>query len=347
MRAHQGFILPIVLGVISAMALVFALGARTTARVQRAAIPLNDRALAEAAILSAEETLIFYVLAGGANPGGVDLTRTINERTPEPDAVPIPLRFDGRPYAADWTGAPVRASVRDRGGLINLRWASEAVLRDLAGALGAPAADQPSLGAILADFIDETDTPRPGGAETAAYARAGRPPPPSRSLTVIDEARGALGWDREAFWRPGGLTDLAVVSGARRLNLNAAPPAVLRVLAPGGRSEDLARFYAQRRLSAFADLSEALNVLGTPLRADVTPTTDTTRRVRVESWRLGDGVRRRIDIDVDYSDTIAPARVRDRRLAPASTDVLEAWADDDLPSLPDPARGFPLSPGRF
>lgn len=97
------------------------------------------------------------------------------------------------------------------------------VLRDL------PTAQ--ALAQAIADWRDQDTLPRARGGEASAYARAGLLVRPTNgSFREVDDVRDVLGMTPEAFEAMRPL--LATLGGNVRINLNAAPEAVLRTL-PG------------------------------------------------------------------------------------------------------------------
>lgn len=143
-----------------------------------------------------------------------------------------------------WSDLPVRlsnpwplgdraVSVRsiDLGTVVNVNLASETELAALIASVIGETEEATLLARTVLDWRDADTLARPGGAEAERYARAGltaRPVNgPFRSLDELQDVWG-MSPDRLAQLRP----YLTVDGAVRRININAAPAAVLRTL-PG------------------------------------------------------------------------------------------------------------------
>jgi type II secretory pathway component PulK len=125
--------------------------------------------------------------------------------------------------------------VRDTGSALNLNRASESMLRAfLASGLNIDYALADRLAQAIADWRDEDDLPRVGGAERDDYIREGRAVlPPNGAFGEIEELRHVMGMTAEIYEaaRP-----YLTLIGSGQVNVNAAPAAVLRAL-PGMNDE--------------------------------------------------------------------------------------------------------------
>jgi general secretion pathway protein K len=83
-------------------------------------------------------------------------------------------RGDGAVYVVPGADGEVRFSIRDEGGKVDLNAAPDALLRELLVVLGTDPVESATLADAIADFRDEDDTKRPGGAEAREYTAAGR-----------------------------------------------------------------------------------------------------------------------------------------------------------------------------
>ena len=121
--------------------------------------------------------------------------------------------------------------VRDIQAALHLNGADTEMLTNFfAQGLGLDYAESDRLAQAIADWRDEDDIPRVGGAERAEYLRAGAAMlPADRPFAEIDELRHVLGVTPEIFEaaRP-----YLTLRGSGRININAAPEPVLLAL-PG------------------------------------------------------------------------------------------------------------------
>jgi general secretion pathway protein K len=133
-----------------------------------------------------------------------------------------PLAFDDRLIAA---------RVTDLGTVLNVNLAGEAELASLITAVTGDAEEGDRLSQAILDWRDEDTVPRADGAEADRYAQTGTPVrPPNGMLQSVDELQDVWGMSPARFAQ---LRPYLTVDGAvRRVNLNAAPAAVLRTL-PG------------------------------------------------------------------------------------------------------------------
>ena len=146
----------------------------------------------------------------------------------------------GEDPLAGWepaSGASISVSIRDESGRFSLNTRDTTSLRRLFCDLGVPSNRAESLADALADAVDEDDSRRPSGAESADYDSASSPP--NRPLTGFTELRRVRGFADTFFLPDGSLNatgrDLAAVctflDTGRAPNLNGAPDAVLHLLA--------------------------------------------------------------------------------------------------------------------
>ncbi len=175
------------------------------------------------------------------------------------------LRLDGRFYEAGWRAF---ISVQDESGLINLNAPAEAALAGLIERAGESVSGARRLAAALADFTDEDDLVRTGGAESAAYARLGLSAPANHALTVRWEALETLGWrdsldeDRLDF-----LWAHTVVAAPREgnVNVNTAPTSVIEALV--GDAATAATLIARLEHSEIREMHEVEALTGARARA--------------------------------------------------------------------------------
>jgi type II secretory pathway component PulK len=115
---------------------------------------------------------------------------------------------------------------RDTGLMLNINQASEEMLLGfLASGLRLDYGWASRLAAAIADWRDDDDLPRTNGAERDDYITAGAAVlPPNRSFNNVDELRHVMGMTPELF---AGIRPHLTTLGSGRINVNAAPPAVL------------------------------------------------------------------------------------------------------------------------
>lgn len=154
-----------------------------------------------------------------------------------------------RRYGVSFDQLPLQVTVVPISGLIDLNGASEPLLTELLVVAGGLPRDQAtSLAQRILDWRDADNQPRPQGAEDPAYAEA-RSPFRTRGgpFEAPEDLIQVLGVDFDLYAR---LRTLITVHGRGdgRVDPNAAPLPVLRVLAGG--DDDLALAYAAARDSS-------------------------------------------------------------------------------------------------
>ncbi|GJG85041.1 hypothetical protein tb265_02220 [Gemmatimonadetes bacterium T265] len=140
-------------------------------------------------------------------------------------------------------GVPVHVAVRDLGAMLPVNAATEDDLRNCFGAALDDYAAADHLAQAIADWIDADSVARAAGGERDAYLAAGRLVlPPNRPARDVDELRDVLGMTPQTFAT---LRPLLTTIGSGRVNVNTAPPAVLRGV-PGLTDDVVARILAVR-----------------------------------------------------------------------------------------------------
>lgn len=157
--------------------------------------------------------------------------------------------------AGDCLGsACYEVEVRDLGKALNVNRATESQLREFFRALGAEYRRADIAAQSIADWIDSDDLHRARGAEDDYYVRLRFPyRPRNGSINDLTELRRVRGMDEQLFRQA---AQYLSVDGDGRINLNAAPEAVLAAL-PGG-SEEIRRVIlsARQRGVVFSNLFE-------------------------------------------------------------------------------------------
>ncbi|HEX7339323.1 MAG TPA: type II secretion system protein GspK [Rhodanobacteraceae bacterium] len=154
-------------------------------------------------------------------------------------------RVDGQPYTFTFAGAKVTVKVTAEDGKIDLNTATPQVLARFLHGEGLSTDKAHDLAAAIADWRDSDNTVRPGGAEKAAYAQAGRAYGPRNGpFASIEEVQQVLGMTPSLYARI--VPSLTIWSGRNIPNAAHAPAAVLAAL-PGMTSDDASQYVKERR----------------------------------------------------------------------------------------------------
>lgn len=159
---------------------------------------------------------------GAVTMAALDLKGRLQDRT---------WRADGQRWTYAMPGGRVSVTVWDEGGKIDLNRADRMLLMTLFTAHGTTDDKAASLVDAIADWRDRDDATRLNGAEDGDYRQAGldygaKDGPFQR----VSELRRVLGMTVDLYRRVA--PALTVYSGQRGVDVEVAPPAVLRVL-PG------------------------------------------------------------------------------------------------------------------
>lgn len=152
-------------------------------------------------------------------------------------------------------GVWCRATIEDPGARVRLDIANTPLLATLVV--------DPARTAALLDALDENDTPRAEGAERGWYLEHGATPPPNGPFLSVEDLALVRGFDSATVAR---LRPFLSVRGGTRVNVNAAPVEVLR-LVPG--IAEGAELIVQRRERGHSirDMDDLLGGLPANLRA--------------------------------------------------------------------------------
>ncbi len=135
--------------------------------------------------------------------------------------------IDGRLFDVTIGDAPVRVSVRDARGLVDLNTADPVLLDALLRAAGVD--DRVAIVAAILDWRDADHLPRLDGAEADTYLAAGLPwSPRTGPFAVVDELRYIPGIDASLFARL--VPFLTVYSEGAGIDLEFAPPALITAM---------------------------------------------------------------------------------------------------------------------
>lgn len=317
-RRQRGFVLPLVLWVLAAMAIVVGIFALRIMNALDLAKASQQRVQGLIDINDTRSELLFRL---GTTPMSVYGLGSLPEQA---------IRLDDRPYRGE--GQSV-VRLQDDRGLLNLNVAGEERIRRLLGIFGVPFEQRGRLIDALGDYIDEDDFKRLNGAEAREYAALGLPLPRNDKLLTTFEAARVLSWrDFPELWRVGGLADLTTVGTAVALNPNTAPWQVLATLP--GITDDLAQTLIDARnsrpLRSVDDLALLIGVPGGNLIMSIIPFPSEivrlTHSLPGQNWA------------VRYSVTLTPYNEHAPWRFDYQSRIELPYADDSsasLPPLPD------------
>lgn len=231
MRRQSGFILPLTLWILAAVAIaagVFAermMGALELARLSQQRVQnLIDMADTRAEILFRLASTPMSLYGLGADPAQA-------------------VALDDRPYRGEGS---TLVRLQDDRGLFNLNLSRAENIHRFLGALNIPYEQRSYLVDTLNDYVDADDFKHLNGAEAREYEAAGLPPPRNAPLVTPYEARNVYGWgDSAPLWKNGLLTELTVTGLSVGLNPNTAPWQVLMALP--GMTEEIAKNIIESR----------------------------------------------------------------------------------------------------
>lgn len=141
------------------------------------------------------------------------------------------------PRRVDLAGGELLITLRDENALIDPNRAPDVLVAALFQVIGLPPEQARELAARIADWTDPDETPRPSGAERAAYRQAGLAyGPPNAPLESLDELAQVLGMTPEIL----GLARpyLTVFSDAARPDARRAGALVQRAVALAAAGSD-------------------------------------------------------------------------------------------------------------
>ena len=233
-KSNQGFILPLVLWMIAALALIAAvLGQWATQGVDSASSRRRDFD-AELRFEQAKTDILYQIAIQLLSTRGLEIAD--KERPPaSAQEIFAPNReeknyvaLDDRPYRLH--GLDIR--IQDARGLINLSLSKDEEVFKLLGLFDVPIEARAGLIAKLKDYTSSGDLPRLNGAKTRQYIEAGKPRPRLAPLTTPFEIRRVLDWDQyPELWQMGeSITDITAAGDGFGINLNTAAPKVLATI---------------------------------------------------------------------------------------------------------------------
>lgn len=227
-KGDKGFALVIVIWVLSLLSLMAGSFALTMRRESSVTAALKNNAQASALAEGALEQALFMLQH--ADP----------QRR---------WRADGRLYRfMGDEGAEIRVKIVAESGKIDINTANDNQLAALIKALTDDSWQQQHLLNCLLDWRDADDEPRPHGAEKKQYRDAGLPYLPSnRPFQSLEELQRVIGFDADLFSRLQAW--ITVYSGLKEVDLQTAPPEVLRILSNDLKERNIDNPYLKRRLA--------------------------------------------------------------------------------------------------
>ena len=277
-HGERGFVLVLVLAMLVVLSLLAATVAVVSGRLVEQSQQRARRMQDELDMASTRATVLYLLATQRVTMRGVtvdnlvsfgeDGIREIQSLTDLDSTLPIGNEIvpDGRIYRGIGNA---RFSLQDDNGLFGVNWAAPWMLeRLLAQAGGSGREPAETLVNRLLDYQDEDDLYRLNSAEADGYRKAGLPPPTNLPLTTPMELTRVMGW-REALagLTPAEINDTITVDTVGTVNVNTAPPPVLRTLA-GMDEEKAERAIAYRKLQPFLSDIAFNQLLGLPQSPD-------------------------------------------------------------------------------
>jgi hypothetical protein len=329
MNANRGYALFLAVIVVVGLALALL----TVARVQADLAPQAHRALNSARAASEAESVYarvgYLILTEAIGPASVELIARRDEAAQ--------LMLDGRFY--DARGDAIVA-VQDELGLVNLNSFDEGAVAGALAEVGVSPRQTTRLAATLADYVDEDDLVRAGGAEARSYSEGNSYL--NRTLSHRWDVLNVIGWrqalnidQREAFWA---LTTASARQGG--ININTAPAGVLRAVLGDERVSQA--ILVRRTQRALRDIEEVQALTANSQSAAgagfaISPGNAFRIVVAVSEGQRRYAFERRIEIGEAVAD--APIRWRDERREQGGANLVE---QGELPTLPGPWRDAAL-----
>lgn len=300
MLKQQGFVLALVLWILTALSLIAGFFAAWTQQALEIAQHIQNEAQTDIDIYNTKATLIYLFTTQPNNFGGLSLPKIgehlqqkevkklteeeINARLDEAlkkftKKQDMQTTFDEEEVNYHPTGNDLnltdqvyygfgksRFAVQDKHGLLSLGFLNENDLEKLLGLLGVPVEQRQPLVAKFQDFIDFDDLHRINGAESRHYKEKGLKPPLNRKIRTVEEIQEIMDWKKyPTLWENdafGQLTSITPYLGTP--NFNTAPPLVLQSLA--GMNNVLAqKVISARKKKAIANYIELNEILGIQL----------------------------------------------------------------------------------
>lgn len=259
----RGFVLVLVLAMLVILSLLAGGIAATTARLADQSQQRAQRMQDEVDIASTRATVMYLLSTQRMTVGGLTVDRLVSfgsegirEMQSDQDlesSLPIgnEIALDARIYRGIGEG---RFAIQDDYGLFGVNWNPPWMLQrllDQGKGKGGDTTPPQTLINRLLDYQDMDNLYRLNSAERDGYRRAGLRPPSNRPLATPMELMRVIGWPEAlAFLSPAEVTDTISSEAVAVVNVNTAPPRVLRTIE--GVDEDMAgRVVAFRKTQPF------------------------------------------------------------------------------------------------
>jgi general secretion pathway protein K len=294
MLKQKGFVLALVLWILTALSLVAGFFAAWTQQALEIAQNIQNEAQADVDMYNTKATLIYLFTTQPHNFGGLSLPQlegnnekkvvkklTEEEMEAKLDAAlkkftkkqDTQVAFDEEEINFNPTGndltltdqayygfGKIRFAIQDKHGLLSIGFLDENNLERLLGLLGVPVEQRQPLSAKFQDFIDFDDLHRINGAESRDYKEKGLKPPLNRKIRTIEEIQEVMDWKKyPTIWENdafGQLTNITPYLGTP--NFNTAPFLVLQSLAgmDAGLAQKIVSARKKKPIANYLELNE-------------------------------------------------------------------------------------------
>lgn len=273
-RSDRGFVLVLVLAMLVVLGLLAGTIAAVTGRLAEHARQRAQATRDAVDIASTRATLVYLLSTQRMTIGGLTVdnlvsfgeggTRPMESMSDLESVLPVgsEIRMDGRPYKGFGN---VLFALQDDYGLFGVNWNPHWRLERLL-AQGGHARPVPAEALInrLFDYQDRDGLYRLNSMEADGYRKAGMALPTNLPLATPMEVMRVMGWKQAlSFLTPAEITDTITVEPVAVVNVNTAPPRVLRVL-EGVDEEKVARAIAFRKVQPFMTGAAFFEFLGLP-----------------------------------------------------------------------------------
>lgn len=300
MLKQNGFVLALILWVLTALSLIAGFFAAWTQQALEIAQGIQDEAQADIDINNTQTTLVYLFSTQRNNFGGLSLPemgdniqkKGIKKLTEEEmnakldEALSKFTKKQDKQVAADeeeinynptgndlnLTDQPYygfgksRFAIQDKHGLLSVSFLDENSLQRLLGLLGVPVEQRQPLVAKFQDFIDFDDLHHINGAESRHYKEKNLKPPLNQKIRTIQEIQEVMDWKKyPMLWENdafGQLTSITPYLGTP--NINTAPPLVLQSLA-GIDAVLTQKIISVRKKKPITNYLELSEIIGIPL----------------------------------------------------------------------------------
>jgi general secretion pathway protein K len=300
MLKQKGFILALILWILTALSLVAGFFAAWTQQALEIAQNIQNEAQADIDMYNTQATLIYLFATQRYNFGGLSLPElggNTQKKVEKPLAAEemeakldaalkkftkkqdTQVAFDEEEINFNPTGndlnltdqayygfGKTRFAVQDKHGLLSLGFLNENSLERLLGLLGVPVEQRQPLSAKFQDFVDFDNLHRINGAENRHYQEQKLNPPLNQKIRTVEEIQEVMDWKKyPTLWENdifGQLTSITPYLGTP--NFNTAPFLVLQSL--DGMNAVLAqKIISARKKKPISSHLELNEILGIPL----------------------------------------------------------------------------------